>query len=63
MKIIDRINKIQGVDMSFWNFKQNKLIIHYQDIIPLDTLKIRVLDEVGKAGLQRAIETIDFYKV
>ena len=39
MNIVDRINKISGVEETHWDSAQNRLVVYYSDSIPVDTMK------------------------
>ena len=60
INIKDRMAKIPGVVLVEWNPELLTLIIHYKQGIDLEQLKIRVLQAIDYAGLQRGIERADF---
>jgi len=63
MKLADRIRVLEGVTDAHWDAKQNRLVVFYSSLIPLDTVKVRVAGAIGDANLQQAIEKITLISV
>jgi len=63
MNIVDRINKISGVEETHWDSAQNRLVVYYSDSIPVDTMKIRIAGALHDAELQDSIDTTTLISV
>ena len=63
MNIKTRMKKIRGVQDVGWNSRAMSLAIYYDEKSDLSTLKVKVASRIGDAGLNRAIEKINFYSM
>ena len=63
MNIKDRMKKIAGVINATWNPSDLSLGIYYECDVSLDKLKLKVVDQIDRASLHRAIEKINFIRI
>ena len=63
MNIKDRMKKINGVINATWNPTNLSLGIYYECDASLDTVKAKVVNQIDKASLHRAIEKINFIRI
>lgn len=63
MKITERIEAIDGVENCYYNFDAMSLAVYYTKGSDLFFIKIKIVDIIDKAGLHRAVETINFYSM
>ena len=63
MNVKDRMAKILGVVLAEWNPESLTLVIQYRQKTNLAQLKLRVLQAIDDASLQRGIEKVDFVRV
>jgi|GEM_PF-4216435 len=63
MKIQDRIKALKDVTDAYWDNQRNRLVVYYSDVIPPDTMKIRVAGAIRDAYLQEAVEGITLISV
>jgi len=63
VNIKDRMKKLSGVTNVAWNPKNLSLAIYYECDHDLSNLKAKVVNQIDKANLHRAIETVNFIRV
>lgn len=63
VNIKDRMKRLKGVTDVYWNPNNLSLAIYYECDQNVDNLKIKVVDQIDKASLHRAIETVNFIRV
>ncbi len=57
MRITDRMEELAGVVSAHWDSAGNRLIVYYQDTVPVDTIMIRIAGALQDASLQDSIDT------
>ncbi len=63
MKITDRINKLSGVEKSFWNGESQELTIYYDETIPPINVQVRVSKQLADVQLQDSVRNIKFLSI
>ena len=61
MKVQDRIKLLAGVEDAYWDSKRERLIIYYDELTPLDTIKLRVIKAIVGVRLQDSVKEITFW--
>ena len=59
-KITDRIDKLNGVEKTYWDGKNLKLTVYYDEKIPKDVIQVRVAKELSDNALTDAVPKITF---
>lgn len=59
IKITDRLDKLEGIEKTYFNPKDRSITVYYDEKIPKDTINVRVQKMLQDVGLGRDIEKIN----
>ncbi len=60
MNLVDRIDKIEGVEKSYWDGMKERLSIYYDEATPYQDVNIRIQKELTSVRLLDSVKNILF---